>query len=155
MFFFSYWLTEYYLKTILFKGKQFFQSDDIELLCLLFEFGFNVSLTLVQSYRDGIRMIQVTVVPHWSVPVTYTCHQHPIQSHNQLTPGPLAIFNAKRNKKYTLRLLICRSRGSNQYTSVQQIDALPLREKGRLLLLQCMYNFAEYRCCQKYCSKLP
>ena len=38
----------------------------------LFVIGFNVSLTLVQSYCDGTHMRQVIVLPHRSAPVAGT-----------------------------------------------------------------------------------
>ena len=41
----------------------------IKLLSVWLCYGFNVSLILSQSYCDGARMRQVTVLSHWSAPV--------------------------------------------------------------------------------------
>ena len=43
--------------------------------------GFNVFLTLFQSYCDGTCMRQVIVLPHWNAPVAGTWQEHPTQSH--------------------------------------------------------------------------
>ena len=58
----------------------------------LFVLGFNVSLTLFQSYCDDTCMRQVRVLPHWNAPVAGTWQEHPTQSHYKLTPGRPAIF---------------------------------------------------------------
>ena len=42
----------------------------------LFVLGFNVSVTLFQTYCDGTCMRQVRVLPHWNVPVAGTWQEY-------------------------------------------------------------------------------
>ena len=106
----------------------------------LFVLGFNVSLTLVQSYRDGACMRQIRVLQHWNAPVAGTWQEHPYQSYYKLTPGRPAIFSSTHlsmlsvSKGATgtifLRLLICRGWGSNPQPTVPQAHALPLKHRA-------------------------
>ena len=106
----------------------------------LFVLGFNVSLTLFQSYCDGTCIRQVRVLPHWNAPVAGTWLEHPTQSHYKLTPGRPAIFPSTHlslpsvSKGATgtifLRILVCRRWGSNTQPSVPQANAVPLKPPG-------------------------
>ena len=103
--------------------------------------GFNVSLTLFQSYCDVTCMRQVIVLPHWNAPVAGTWQEHPTQTHYNLTPGRPAILpsthismpSVSKGAACTIfkRLLVCRGWGSNPQPSVPQANALPLNHLGR------------------------
>ena len=49
-----------------------FKGSLTVLFVFLFVLGFNVSLTLFESYCDGTCMRQVKVLPHWNAPVAGT-----------------------------------------------------------------------------------
>ena len=63
---------------------------------LLFVLGFNISLTLFQSYCDCTCMRQVIVLPHWNALVEDTWQEHSTKSHYKLTPSRPAIFPSTR-----------------------------------------------------------
>ena len=125
----------------------------------LFVLGFNVSLTLFQSYCTCMR--QVIVLPHWNAPVAGTGQEHPTQSHYKMTPGRPAIFpsthlsmpSVSKGASCTifLRLLICRRWGSIPQPFVPQANALPLNHLGLFL---CIYFYTCYNDIKSLIEKL-
>ena len=153
----------------IFKNRKILYNDSVQLrsgsgycfnllkfslFVCLFVLGFNVSLTLFQSYCDGTCIRQVIVLPHWNAPVAGTWQEHPTQSHYKLTPGRPAIFPSTHlsmpsvSKGATctifLRLLVCRGWGSNQQPSEPQANALPLHHPGRSVIMLRSILFTIY-----------
>jgi len=114
-------------------------SVSINEFCL-FVLGFNVSLSLFQSYCDGTCMRQVRVLHNWNTPVAGTWQEHPNQSHYKLIPGRLVIFrnthlsmpSVSKTASCTiiLQLLVCRGLGSNPQPSVPHANNLSLNHMG-------------------------
>jgi len=116
---------------------------DLQYICkCLFVLGLNVSVTLFQSYWDGIHIGQVIELPHWSAPLTGTWQEHPSESHYKLTLGRSAMFPSNhllmhaKHKQGSYWYHLFTTFGmwllerSNPYPSVPQADALPLNHQG-------------------------